>query len=89
MYIKRNAVLCHGTLLMNSNLNILRKVLRELKYPVMNINEVKEISDELIIKEIINGLEEHCLMKVNKNRLTSYEENLIKQISLVKYIPKN
>jgi hypothetical protein len=74
---------------MNTNLNILRKVLRELKYPVMNINEVKEISDELIIKEIINGLEEHCLMKVHKNRLTSYEENLIKQISLVKYIPKN
>ena len=89
MYIKRNAVLCHGTLLVNSNLNVLRKVLRELKYPVMNINEVKEISDELIIKEIINGLEEHCLMKVNKNCLTSYEENIIKQISLVKYVPKN
>jgi lipoate-protein ligase A len=86
MYVKKNTVLCHGTLLINSNLDILRTVLKELKYPVINISKINNISDESIINEIIVSIKKLHNIKLIYSELTEVEKKLVEEICLKKYI---
>jgi lipoate-protein ligase A len=65
MGIKRNSVLCHGTLLINSDLKILESVLRNLKEPVTNVNyHVKtKLSKKYFMKKIIEKVKNRFFIK--------------------------
>ena len=55
MGITRDSVLCHGTLLVDSNIKLLTCALKKLKEPVANINDytTSRLSHQKIIEEII------------------------------------
>ena len=59
MRIKRNSILCHGTLLIDADLNILHSILRNLKEPVTNINDYTstKISQSDIIQKMIENVQ--------------------------------
>lgn len=86
MYVKKNTVLCHGTLLINSNLGVLRSVLRELKYPVININMIKNVSDKSIINETIAAINRIYNIKCIYSKITEVEKKLVEEICLKKYL---
>ena len=75
MRIKRNSILCHGTLLIDSDLIILNKIFKKLKEPVTNINyhTNTKISQMYIIREIIANVKKqfHINFKKISDR-TSY-----------------
>jgi len=60
--IKRGALLCHSSLLVNSDLSLMRRVLKNMKYPVANLRDLigNETSPREIGEGIVRGFE-HAL----------------------------
>ena len=80
IYIKRRSVLCHGTLLINADLNLLKLALRRLKDPVTNL--VDESPEKPSVKNVIGAIrkasERHLKIKLVKGTLSSSEKELIR-----------
>ena len=86
MCIKRKSVLCHGTLLVNADLEILKSVLRNIKYDVMNISCDKTLSIESIINNMITNINKTYDVTVD-HKMNKIEEELFNKILKEKYNP--
>lgn len=89
-YIKNNAILIHGTLLVHANLNKLEKVCKEhYKYPpVMNIAELKSISISELIHHISNWMRKKFSEKsevIFVDEPSEYELKLAERLKEEKY----
>ncbi|MBS7605650.1 MAG: lipoate--protein ligase family protein [Candidatus Bathyarchaeia archaeon] len=88
-YIKRKAVLCHGTLLVHANLRILSKVLFKLRYEVTNIRDELEnnspVSMSAIKDAILHNFERRYKIEVKPGSLNTYEISLSKSLYEWKY----
>lgn len=88
-YIKRNAVLCHGTLLIHSNLKILSKVLSRPRYEVTNIaDEIKDgslVTIRVIRDAILHSFKRQCRVRVKPGDLNLYEVLLSKSLCEGRY----
>ena len=89
MYVKRRSILCHGTLLIDSDLNLLKLALKCLKNPVTNVND--EAPSRLSVKDMMRLLlepSEKCLnVDLVEEGLTVYEKELIRSSSPQRYDP--
>jgi lipoate-protein ligase A len=89
-YIKKNAVLCHGTLLIDADLAILSKVLSQPRYQVTNIkNELKNYkfaSISSIQKAILRDFRKLYRIKVGHGKLSEYEKELSRLLHEKKYL---
>jgi lipoate-protein ligase A len=88
-YIKRNAALCHGTLLVNTDINMVSKVLLRPRYPVTNIrNELKDngvVSIFTIERAILRGFQKLYKIQVKPKRLSKYESSISRSLYEEKY----
>jgi lipoate-protein ligase A len=88
-YIKMNAALCHGTLLIDTDLTILSKALSRPRYPVTNIkNELKNhklASISNIQRTILRSFEKLYRIEVEFGDLSEYEKELSKLLYKEKY----
>jgi lipoate-protein ligase A len=86
MYLKRNSILCHGTLLVESDLNLLKTVLKKLKDPVININDLDtKITKNDIINKLKEILPEVFNINLNRGCVTDDEKNIVKKLGLNRY----
>jgi len=85
-YIKRNCILIHGTLLIDSNLINLENVCKlHYKYPkVMNISEIKNVKVNDVILSIIDFLRKNFDVSINYE-LNNEEETLSNTLENIKY----
>jgi lipoate-protein ligase A len=77
-YIKNNSLLIHGTLLINANMENLRKVCKlHYKYPpTVNISDLKKVGIKDIIREIIEEAKQRFdVMQINDK----LNENILKE----------
>jgi lipoate-protein ligase A len=86
-YVKKNSVLCHGTLLVNTNLDILTSVLRRIKVEVTTLQHSlgEQISMADVEKAIKNSFTDLYSAKVEKGALLAEELKLIKELNEKKY----
>ena len=78
MYVKRRSVLCHGTLLINADLNLLELALKRLEDPVTNL--VNEASSRPsvgeVMKLILEASEKTLNIKLVEEELSPSEKEL-------------
>jgi len=89
-YVKKNAVLCHGTLLIDIDLHTLSRVLplhRNSRTEVTCIRDALEnnVSPNIVKKYIIRGFNEAYEVKVQSSGLSVNEELLAKTLYVNKY----
>ncbi len=88
-YIKKNAALCHGTLLIDADLAILSKVLSRPRYPVTNIkNELKKHKFASVFgiqRAILRGFKKLYQIEVELGKLSEYEKELFRLLCEKKY----
>jgi lipoate-protein ligase A len=88
-YVKKNAALSHGTLLIDADLAILSKVLSHLCYPVTNIkNELKKPKFALmpsIQRAILGVFKKLYQTEFELGKLSEYEKELSKLLYETKY----
>ena len=75
MRIKQNAVICHGNMILESDLNILKRVIKNLKYPVTNINDVvdNKIDFDSLINEIITSTQKIYSIEICESKIYSVQ----------------
>jgi lipoate-protein ligase A len=98
--VKRNSILCHGTLLVDTNLEILREVLdvpdqtevkgvpRSVHAEIANLQQyshLKDISLREVKNSVIEGFEKRFKVKLEKGKLNSEEEVLAQGLVKSKY----
>jgi len=81
-YIKRESILCHGTLLVNTNLNILTSVLKLMKTKVTTLQHELDtpISMASAKRAIITGCNIVHGVKVKQGKLSEEEVGIIKKL---------
>jgi len=81
-YIKRESILCHGTLLVNTNLNILTSVLKLMKTKVTTLQHELDtpISMASAKRAIITGFNIVHGVKVKQGKLSEEEVGIIKKL---------
>jgi len=81
------ACIRHGTLLVDSDLNVMKKVLRNFKKEVTNLNEhsVKKLTIDYVKEALIKGFEQEYSIKLEKDDLTSEERNTTNVLYEKKY----
>lgn len=86
-YIKRESILCHGTLLINTNLSTLTSVLKLMKTKVTTLQRELGtlISVASVKKAIITSFEATYGMRVKQGKLSKEESMIIKQLYEKKY----
>jgi lipoate-protein ligase A len=86
-YVKRNAALCHGTLLVHADLNVLSKVLLRPRATVTTLqNELRErISISLAKEAIFCGFNELYGIEANPEKLNKYEKRIAETLYQEKY----
>jgi len=86
-HIKREAILCHGTLLVNTDLNRLTSVLKLVKNKVTNLQREldRQIPMAQIKRAIITGFNSVHNIKVNHGKLSRKEIGIIKRLCENKY----
>ncbi|MFP3190642.1 MAG: lipoate--protein ligase family protein [Thermoproteota archaeon] len=86
-YLKRNALLIHGTLLVNANLVYLRKVCKlHYKYPeVINISDIKPISVQTVIEALTNTIQNNFKNSYVANDLEQNEKEMVAKLEENKY----
>ena len=86
-YVKRESVLCHGTLLVNTDLNMLTSVLKPVKTKVTTLQREldMQISMARIKSAIITGFNSVYNMKVKQGKLSRDEVGIIKRLYENKY----
>jgi lipoate-protein ligase A len=89
MYIKKNSVLCHGTLLLDADIKILNSVLRKIKDPVTNINDhtVDKISDWDILEKIIEQVQKKFKIKLKFGNISVEEKRIQEILPINRYKP--
>jgi len=78
MYVKRRSVLCHGTLLIDADLNLLKLTLKRLKDPVTNLVDEapSRLSVEEVMKLILEASEKALTIKLVEGQLSPSEKEL-------------
>jgi len=78
IYVKRRSVLCHGTLLINADLNLLKLALKRLKDPVANLvdESPQKPSVEEVMKLILEASEKTLNIKLVEEELSPSEKEL-------------
>ncbi|MEM2272708.1 MAG: biotin/lipoate A/B protein ligase family protein [Candidatus Bathyarchaeia archaeon] len=86
-YIKKNSVLCHGTLLINADLLILSEVLSNILHPVTNIEKYLRVDNPLshVKKSILYGFRRLYKIDFYHDKLTSYEKETARQLYTNKF----
>jgi len=86
-YVKREAILCHGTLLVKTDLNILTEVLKPVKTKVTTLQQElgRQISIARIKRAILTGFDSVYDMKVKQGRLSREEVEIVKRLYRNKY----
>jgi len=86
-YVKREAILCHGTLLVKTDLNILTEVLKPVKTKVTTLQQElgRQISMARIKRAILTGFDSVYDMKVKQGRLSREEVEIVKRLYRNKY----
>jgi len=86
-YVKRESVLCHGTLLVKTDLNILTSVLKSVKTKVTTLQREldTQISMAHIKRAIITGFNSMYDVKVKRVKLSREEIGIIKRLYKNKY----
>jgi lipoate-protein ligase A len=86
-HIKREAILCHGTLLVNTDLNRLTGVLKLVKNKVTNLHRELDMQIPMahIKRAIITGFNSVHGIKVNQGKLSRKEIEIIKRLYENKY----
>jgi len=88
MYVKKNAILCHGTLLVDSNLEFLSMLLKQVKYNVTNLCQNNLIIEQKeIVLNIIQSLKKKINCDIKKGLLNKIELFKINEIPASKYNP--
>lgn len=89
MYIKRQAILCHGTLLVDSDLGLMRKVLKKMKDSVTNVKS--EARTSLTVRDVEEAIERTAMtvldVRTVDRELRSQEQESLMDYPLSKYIP--
>lgn len=77
-YLKKDALLIHGTLLVNANLSYLRKVCKmHYKYPeVINLSDIRPVTMEKVIEAILEIIKENFNNHYISNDLEEEEKEL-------------
>jgi len=87
MYVKRSAILCHGTLLVDADLGKLKLLLRRLKDPVENLNNL--LDSRLTMSQIKQAISDEASSRsgslVAADRLQSMEKESVLGSSLDPY----
>ena len=85
--MKREAILCHGTLLVNTDLNRLTGVLNLVKNKVTNLHRELDMQIPMahIKRAIITGFNSVHNIKVNQGKLSRKEIEIIKRLYENKY----
>jgi lipoate-protein ligase A len=86
-----DVILIHGSLLVNSDLQVLSSILRNPKYEVTNLSrEVGELkSNEDVEQAIMTGFRKSLHLTFNLEELTPYELRLAHELNAVKYSTEN
>jgi lipoate-protein ligase A len=86
-YVKRKTILCHGTLLVNTNLYILKSVLRIMKNKVTTLQHElnTEISMTRVRRAIIAGLDTVYGMKISREKPSREELEIVDELYEKKY----
>jgi Lipoate-protein ligase A len=86
-YIKRNAFLIHGTLLVESNLDYLRNVCKlHFKYPeVANLSNYRSVNLDSVVNTIINYIHEEFVSSFIEKKPEKEEEELMIKLENEKY----
>ncbi len=87
-YVKRESILCHGTLLVNTDLNILTNVLTPVKTEVTTLQRElgMKISMGRVKRAIIRGFDSVYGLKVKQGKLSREEVGIIKRLYENKYV---
>ena len=86
-YFKRKTILCHGTLLVSSNLDTLSEVLKNLKAEVttLEFESGKNISIDNIKSAIVSCLDIAYNVRLKREELSRVETNLMEVLRDEKY----
>jgi len=86
-YVKRESILSHGTLLVNTDLNILTAVLNPVKTKVTTLQQElnRRISMARIKRAILRGFDSVYDIKVKQDKLSREETGIIKRLYKNKY----
>lgn len=89
MYVKRRSVLCHGTLLVEADLSLLKLALKRLKDSVANVNNEAplRLKMEEVAKAIAEASERYLKVDLVEEGLTTREKELISSCPLQRYNP--
>ncbi|MFB0543616.1 MAG: biotin/lipoate A/B protein ligase family protein [Candidatus Bathyarchaeia archaeon] len=89
MYIKRRSILCHGTLLIDSDLYLLKLVLSWLKDSVTNLNDEapSRVSVEGVMEAILEASERCLDISFVEEGLSIFEEEQLKDHPPQRYDP--
>ncbi|MCD6243144.1 lipoate--protein ligase family protein [Candidatus Bathyarchaeota archaeon] len=89
-YIKKNAILCHGTLLVNSNLSVLSEVLSRPRAEVTTLHHElnKYIPMSLMKGLILLGFSKLYGIVPKLEKLNNYEERIAQILYYKKYVTK-
>jgi lipoate-protein ligase A len=79
-----NITLIHGTILVNSNLNFMKELIK-LKFPVANLSEAKNLSIDIIKKMLLNGFKEKLQALFKPSFFTKKEVKLAEKLFKMKY----
>ncbi|MFQ6076310.1 MAG: biotin/lipoate A/B protein ligase family protein [Candidatus Bathyarchaeia archaeon] len=93
MAIRRNAILCHGTLLVNTNIKTLKEVL-DVPSPRSNVAEVTTLEEEMgmtvsmneVKRAVLDGLRE--ALEIDMERGVLEEEVLAQRLYGEKYVKR-
>jgi len=89
MRIKQNALLCHGTLLIHADINLLNLVLRKMKEPVTNINNYTKakVSERDITEKIIVQVQNLFKIELIHGSISMEEKIMQEKLTMDKYLP--
>jgi len=86
-YFKKKSILCHGTLLINSNLSMFSEVLKHLKVEVttLQLELGKEISIEAITAVLMSSFNNMYNLEAKRKKMSRVEKIILEALFSSKY----
>jgi lipoate-protein ligase A len=80
--VKRGALLCHGSLLVDSDLSLMWRVLKNMRYPVANLRDLVEDQDLLqdVEGKVVRGFENTFGVKFVETELLKDERDIVQRL---------
>ena len=85
--IYSNVTLIHGTILVNANLELMKKLIK-IKIPVINLSEAKNISLNEVKENLLKGFKRKLHTVFINSSFTQNEMKLAKKLLKIKYSKK-